>query len=440
MSGAVSAGGSDTEAAHRAVELAARASYGRLVAILASRSHDVAAAEDALGDAFAAALSQWPTSGVPDGPEAWLVATARRRLSDRDRRARVADGAADSLAYAATFVDVTSQSPLHVRGGHAAFPDRRLGLLFACAHPGVDAGVRTPLMLQVVLGVDVETIASAFLVAPVAMAQRLVRAKRKLRDAGIPFTIPEPEELLPRLAAVLEAIYAAFGTGWDAVAGGDARRADLAEEAIWLGRLTVDALPEEAEARGLLALMLYCHARRSARSDASRAGASAGLRSGAYVPLTDQDPSQWSMPLIGEAEATLMSAARLLSPGRFQLEAAIQSAHLSPAFGRPRDWAAIVALYDALIAYAPTVGALVSRAAALGEASGAAAGLGASDAIPRDVAATYQPWWALRAHLLARLGRNAEAREAYQRAAGLTLAPSIRDFLLARRDALEGID
>jgi len=413
-------------AAHRAIELAARSSYGRLVAVLSARSHDLAAAEDALSDAFAAALAQWPVAGVPASPEAWLVSTARRRLADGRRRASVRESAADDLAYVATLLQ---RSDAISDAATGPFPDRRLGLMFACAHPAVDASVRTPLMLQVVLGLDAGNVASAFLESPSSMAQRLVRAKRKLRDAGIPFAVPEREELPPRLTAVLEAIYAAFSAGWDAVTGGDVgsgamSHADLADEAIWLGPLVVDALPVEPEAKGLLALMLYCHARRDARTGAD----------GAYRPLAHQDPARWSMALIGEAEAALAAAARQLQPGRFQLEAAIQSAHLAPAFGRPADWGAVVALYDTLLAYAPTVGALVGRAAALAEAFGAAAGLDACDALAEGVVQGYQPWWALRAHLLARLGRHEEARPAYERAAGLTRSVAVRAYLLGVRD------
>jgi RNA polymerase sigma-70 factor (ECF subfamily) len=398
----------------------------------------------ALGDAFAAALAQWPSAGVPANPEGWLVAAARRRLADGRRRTAVRDAAAAELTYAATLTGSPAgvASPGDAAGEPSAFPDRRLGLLFACAHPAIDPGVHTPLMLQAVLGLDAAAVASAFLVAPAAMAQRLVRAKRKLRDAGVPFEVPAADALAPRLAAVLAAIYAAFGAGWDAVTGGDvqsgpgaaaASQADLADEAIWLGRLVVDALPDEPEARGLLALMLYCHARRDARTGAAGAGLAAGP---VYVPLAAQDPARWALPLIGEAEAALRAAARHLRPGRYQLEAAIQSAHLAPAFGRPADWAAVVALYDALLAYAPTVGAVVGRAAAVGEAVGPEAGLAASEGVPAAAAASYQPWWALRAHLLARLGRADEAGAAYARAAGLTRSPAVRTFLLARADAL----
>ncbi len=412
----------DTDA-HRAVELAVRSSYGRLVAVLTARSRDVAAAEDALGDALAAALAQWPESGVPANPEGWLVAAGMRRLSDGRRRTAVRDAAADDIAYAATLL----QHRMHTSDERSSlFPDRRLDLMFACAHPAVDVSVRTPLMLQVVLGLDAAVIASAFLTPPAAMAQRLVRAKRKLRDAGIPFEIPAADVLAPRLGAVLDAIYAAFGAGWDAVTGSDASASDLADEAIWLGRLVARAMPQEAEAQGLLALMLYCHARRNARRDAG----------GAYVPLAAQDPAMWPLHEIGEAEQLLASAARLLRPGRYQLEAAIQSAHLAPGFGRRSDPGAIAALYDALIAFAPTVAAFVNRAAAIGESAGAEAGLRACDAMPVDVVQSYQPWWALRAHLLARLGQIEAARDAYERAAGLTRSPAVRAFLLARRESV----
>ena len=417
----------DHDPTRRAIEFAARDSYGRLIALLSSRSRDVVAAEDALGDAFAAALAQWPATGVPHNPEGWLVATAKRRLSDGRRRAAVRDAAADALTYAASFMG--SPSPADPNDGTSgAIPDRRLGLLFACAHPAIDAHVRTPLMLQAVLGFDAARIASAFMVAPTAMAQRLVRAKQKIRDAGIPLELCGVEQLAGRTTAVLEAIYVAFAAGWDAVAGGDdaAGKTDLSEEAIWLGRLVVDALPDDAEARGLLALMMYCHARRDARINSRNE----------YVPLADQDTSAWCLPMIGEAEAALGKAAQLKRPGRFQLEAAIQSAHLAPAFGRAPDWRSVAALYDALVVHAPTVGAYVNRAAAYGEAFGPEAGLQATDAIPLQHSRTYQPWWALRAHLFSRLGQTVEARVAFEMAAGLTQTPSVRSFLLARRDAL----
>jgi len=236
----------------------------------------VAAAEDALGDALLAALEAWPRVGVPDKPEAWLVAAARRKLVDAARHAKVAASAAPALEI------VVERAQREVID--AVFPDERLKLLFVCAHPAIDEAARTPLMLQTVLGLDAATIASAFLVAPATMSQRLVRVKAKIRDAGIRFEIPESQELPSRVDAVLEAIYAAYGSGWEDVAGADPRRRGLAEEAIWLGRLVARLLPDEPEALGLLALMLHCEARRPARRDPA----------GAYVPLGRQDVALWS--------------------------------------------------------------------------------------------------------------------------------------------------
>ena len=397
---------------HAAAELAARVSYGRLLAYLAAQSRDLTAAEDALGEAFVAALETWPRAGVPDKPEAWLLAVARRRLIDGARHARVEDVAAAALRIV---VDRAEQEA----SSKALFPDERLKLLFVCAHPAIDPAARTPLMLQTVLGLDAARIASAFLVAPAAMGQRLVRVKAKIRDAGIRFEIPEPRELPSRLEAVLQAIYAAYGSGWKDVAGADPRRQGLAEEAIWLGRLVTRLLPDEPEGQGLLALMLHCEARRGARRDAE----------GRYVPLTRQDVALWSQPLIEEAEEILAAASKAMKPSRFQLEAAIQSVHAQRAVTGRTDWEAIALLYEGLIRLAPTIGAQVGSAAALAEAKGDDAGLAALEAIPPEAVAGYQPYWALSAHLLERLGRAAEAREAYARAVGLSEDPAVRDFL-----------
>jgi RNA polymerase sigma-70 factor (ECF subfamily) len=275
-----------------------------------------------------------------------------------------------------------------------------------------------------VLGLDAARIASAFLVPPATMSQRLVRVKAKIRDAGIRFEVPGPAELPARLGAVLEAIYAAYGSGWEDVAGADPRRQGLADEAIWLGRLVVRLLPEEPEAQGLLALMLHCEARRPARRDGD----------GAYVPLGRQDVARWSPSIIEEAERTLADAARAEKPGRFQLEAAIQSVHARRAVTGDTDWEAIALLYEGLLALAPTIGARVAQAAALAEARGAAAGLAMLDVVASDAAAagavgTYQPYWALRAHLLGRLGQPGPAREAYAQAIGLSEDPAVREFL-----------
>jgi RNA polymerase sigma-70 factor (ECF subfamily) len=397
---------------HAAAELAARVSYGRLLAYLAAQSRDLTAAEDALGEAFVAALETWPRAGVPDKPEAWLLAVARRRLIDGARHARVEDVAAAALRIV---VDRAEQEA----SSKALFPDERLKLLFVCAHPAIDPAARTPLMLQTVLGLDAARIASAFLVAPAAMGQRLVRVKAKIRDAGIRFEIPEPRELPSRLEAVLQAIYAAYGSAWEDVAGADPRRQGLAEEAIWLGRLVTRLLPDEPEGQGLLALMLHCEARRGARRDAE----------GRYVPLTRQDVALWSQPLTEEAEEILAAASTAMKPGRFQLEAAIQSVHAQRAVTGHTDWEAIALLYEGLIRLAPTIGARVGSAAALAEAKGDDAGLAALEAIPPEAVTGYQPYWALSAHLLKRLGRAAEAREAYARAVGLSEDPAVRDFL-----------
>jgi predicted RNA polymerase sigma factor len=397
---------------YAAAELAARSSYGRLLAYLATWSRDVTAAEDALGEAFLEAVATWPRAGVPEKPEAWLLAVARRRLIDVARHAKVEDAASVSLRLVMERAEQEASAK-------ALFPDERLKLLFVCAHPAIDEAARTPLMLQTVLGLDAARVASAFLVAPATMGQRLVRVKAKIRDAGIHFEIPEPHELPSRLESVLDAIYAAYGSGWEDVTGADPRRQGLAEEAIWLGRLVTRLLPSEPEGQGLLALMLHCEARRGARRDAH----------GAYVPLTRQDVTLWSRPMIEEAEALLTVASGAKQPGRFQLEAAIQSVHARRAVTGRTDWGAIALLYEGLIRLAPTVGAQVGLAAALAEARGVESGLAALGGLAPAVVAGYQPYWALRAHLLKRLGRTGEAREAYVRAAGLSEDPAVREFL-----------
>ena len=404
------------EDARGTVEAVARSSYGRLLAYLCSQTRDVAGAEDALGEALVSALASWPIDGVPKQPEAWLLTAARHRLIDQARRQRVRDHHRESLHRLATDSAVTA-----ARGD--AFPDRRAELLFVCAHPVIDPALHTPLMLQIVLGLDAARIAQAFLVPPATMGQRLVRAKRKIRAAGIPFAIPPPYDLPARLEAVLEAIYAAYGLGRDEAAGVDPHGENLADEAIWLARVVRERMPDEPEVRGLLALMLFCDARRAARR----------APDGRYVPLSEQDPAAWSVDAIREAEAELSAAARFARPGRFQLEAAIQSVHAERAQSGRTDWAAIVVFYDHLVCLAPTLGARVAQAAARAEAQGLADGLAMLEEIDRAAAATYQPYWAVRAHLLRNLGRAAEAAEAYDRAIGLAVEPATRQFLLARR-------
>lgn len=404
------------EDARGTVEAVARSSYGRLLAYLCAATRDVAGAEDALGEALLSALASWPVDGVPRQPEAWLLTAARRRLVDRSRRQHVQEKHQESLRF------LLGDSVAAAADGDA-FPDRRVELLFVCAHPAIDPSLRTPLMLQTVLGLDAARVAQAFLVPPAAMGQRLVRAKRKIRATGIPFEIPPPHELPSRLEAVLEAIYAAYGIGRDEADGVDPHAENLADEAIWLARVVRERMPGDPEVRGLLALMLFCDARRAARR----------APDGRYVPLSEQDPAAWSMDAIREAETELGAASRGRRPGRFQLEAAIQSVHAERAQSGRTDWAAIVVFYDHLVRLAPTLGARVARAAAVAEARGPAYGLAVLDEIERAVAATYQPYWAVRAHLLRSLGRAAEAAEAYDRAIGLALDPATRQFLLARR-------
>jgi predicted RNA polymerase sigma factor len=382
------------------------------VAYLAARWRDVAAAEDALADAFHAALETWPGTGVPATPEAWLLTSARRRLIDGARHVRVqADAVPTLLAMANEAQEMADNGTV--------FPDERLKLLFICAHPAIDAAARTPLMLQTVLGLDAARIASAFVMRPSAMGQRLTRAKTKIRDAHISFEVPEAGELPPRLDAVLEAIYAAYGSGWDDVAGADPRRKGLAAEAIDLGRLLLRLMPAEAEVRGLLALMLHCEARRDARRSAT----------GEYVPLSEQDVARWSTVMIQEAEGCLSVAARAHRIGRFQLEAAIQSVHAQRARTGHTDWEAIALLYEGLVRLAPTIGAFVGRAAAVAEARDAAAGWTLLEAMPAESVKSYQPYWALAAHLLKRMRLFEEADAAYKRAIGLCEDPAMREFL-----------
>ena len=301
--------GSNDEMVHRAIERVARESYGRLVAYLSVHTRDLAGAEDALSDALVKALKAWPRDGVPQNPEAWLLTTARNSIIDFFRHQRVV---LDSETNLLLFSEKSAQDPLEMN-----YPDERLKLLFVCAHPAIDPVMHTPLMLQAVLGLDAVRISGAFLVSPKTMGQRLVRAKTKIRAGGIRFEVPERQQLATRLDAVLQAIYAAFGIAWDDMAGADHRGRGLAEEAIWLAQVLLEQMPGEAEIQGLLALMLHCEARRTARRD----------REGHYVPLSEQDPKLWSLPLIEEAERHLAQASKSGQLGRFQLEAAIQSVH-----------------------------------------------------------------------------------------------------------------
>ena len=306
-------------------------------------------------------------------------------------------------------------------------PDQRLALMFACAHPAIDAGIRAPLILQVILGLDAKAIASAFLTSPAAMGKRLGRAKEKIRQAGIPFVIPERQELPGRLDSVLEAIYAAFAEGWSDPGGTDVVRRDLTEEALFLARLVTELLPEEPEALGLLALVLHAEARRRARR----------TEGGEFVPLGEQDPELWDSQMIDEAEELLRRASALSAVGRYQMEGALQSAHVYRCRAGRNNWAEVVQLYDALFALSGSPVVAINRALAIAEVRGARAGIEAMPDVESDGRLSeYQPYWAARAELLARSGAHEEARRAYEMAIGLERDPAVRRFLQRRQAGL----
>jgi RNA polymerase sigma-70 factor, ECF subfamily len=410
--------GDADELARDAAASAARGSYGKLVAFLAARTRDLTAAEDALADAFAEALAHWPSSGVPDNPDAWLLAVARRKASDAGRKQRRDAEFASHLALIAEELAAVEAKDI---------PDDRLALMFACAHPAIEAAVRAPLILQTVLGFDAAAIASAFLIAPATMSQRLVRAKAKIKDAAIPFRVPGRDSLRERLEPVLDAIYATYAEGWVDAAGTDARRRNLAAEGLWLGRLVASLLPDEPEALGLLALMLHAEARRPARRDAK----------GEFVPLAVQNPRLWDGAMIEEAEMLLFRASAMRAIGRFQLEAAVQSAHAVRRATGKADWQAIVDLYDGLLRLTASPVVAINRAVAVAETKGATAGLDALEAAAGELS-QYQPYWAARAELLARAGDKQGADAAFERAIGLEFDDAVRRFLQHRRATVMG--
>ena len=409
------------QSAHEVARRVARASYGRLIAYLAKQTRDVAGAEDALSEAFASALADWPRKGIPDNPEAWLMAVAKRKIIDASRRRRSGEASTDHLQLMAEELEAMASQERHI-------PDERLALMFACAHPAIDPNIRSPLILQTVLGLDAADIGSAFLVTPAAMGQRLARAKNKFKVAGIPFRVPERAELGERLDAVLEAIYAAYTKGWNDPAN---VQNNLAEEAIWLGRLIVELLPHEAEALGLLALMLFLQSRHEARRSVS----------GEFVPLAEQNLSLWDSAMIDEAEKLLLQANGRGEVQRYQLEAAIQSAHAARRLTGSSDWEAIVQLYQGLIKIMPSPVVAINLAVAVAEVESPEAGLAAlPDLAENAELMEFQPYWAARASLLARAGLINDAAEAYGMAIGLESDPAVRNFLLARRGALPKVN
>ncbi len=383
---------SRTEAQVRAEDVA-RSAYGKLIAMLASRTGDIIAAEDALADAFVAALKTWPERGIPDKPEAWLLTVAKNRRIDqarRDARLVITDEAND-------MADSTAIEP------QDAELDERLKLMFVCAHPAIDEAIRTPLILQTVLGLEAEQIAYAFLIKPATMAQRLVRAKKKIKSAGIPFVVPDPDAYPERMVAVLEAVYGAYAVDW---LEGDG---DLSHEAFFLSNILTELAPENPETLGLTALIGFIEARRDAR-----------LRDGALVPVPEQDVDLWDKQLIERSVSVLTQASLKRPPqsvpGRFQLEAAIQSVHAARSVTGRTDWRALSQLYAGLMHAYPSIGGAVSRAAVVAEDAGPAEGLKMLDVIDFDGLDTYQPFHAVRAHCLAEMGQAAHAAEAYAQA------------------------
>jgi len=400
----------------RTVERIARESYGRLIALLAVRTRDVASAEDLLAEAFAAALEQWPTEGVPTNPDGWLVTVAKRRHVDLWRRGQVRMNGGPQVT--ASEIEEASYMSEEV-------PDRRLELMFACAHPLIERGARAPLILQTVLGITAKDIASAFLVSPGSMSQRLVRAKAHIKGNGIPFSVPDQNEMPERLEAVLEALYAAYSTGWDEAQDAS----ELAPEAIWLSSLIATLLPEEPEAKALLATMLYAEARRGARRDAH----------GCYVPIDQQDVAQWDRTQITNAEKLLSACNRSGPTGRYQLEAAIQSAHIAQRLTGANCWPSIVSLYDHLISLTNSPVAVLNRAAALAELSGPSAGLAELCAISKDKRILgYQPYWATLGHLNLRAGNINSGCEALRIAIGLSTDSAVRQYLRLRLHSYDG--
>jgi RNA polymerase sigma-70 factor, ECF subfamily len=402
-----------------------RREAGRCTATLIRVLGDVDLAEDAVAEAFAIATEKWSVDGVPPNPGGWITTTARNRAIDRLRRESTRDDrqrAADrqerlamepdddpELAALDAFVDVVA--------------DDQLRLVFLCCHPALAPDAQVALTLRLLGGLEVPQIARAFLVPEATMAQRIVRAKRKLRDNHYSYRIPAASELPDRLPPVLAAVYLIFTEGHTATAGDGLVRVDLSAEAIRLTRVLVELMPDEPEVAGLLALMLLTDARRPARTTTD----------GTMVRLSDQDRSLWDQALIDEGHRIVLAFLRRNQPGPFQLEAAIAAVHADAPDWASTDWAQIVSLYDRLLRYRPTAVVALNRAVALAELDGPDAALAAVDA---DALADFQPYWATRADLLSRAGRAAEARTAYDRAIELASNPVERTFLEEQRAEL----
>ncbi|MEM8834362.1 MAG: DUF6596 domain-containing protein [Planctomycetota bacterium] len=388
-----------------------RRSYGKLLALLVAYSGDLDASEDALSAALLRALDVWARGGAPDNPEGWLLVTARRRLLDDKRRAS---------RHRSLLRKMGTPSDADASESEVQIPDERLRLLFLCAHPSVDANARAPLLLRHALGLESDRIAGRFLCSPDAMRQRLSRATRSIRDAGVRFEVPGFDELAERVGCVLDAVYGAFGAAHDELHLEGAVIETGATDALELARACAELMPDEAEAHGLRSLIAACLSRRAAQRD----------ERGVFIPLDGQDTGRWDRALLDEAEASLRRASLTPGAGPYRVEAAIQSAHAYRRLSGSDNWADIVDLYDLLVRLRPSVGALVGRAAAIGEHLGPDAAIRALDEIPVARVTRYQPYFAVRAHALQRLGdRDASAR-ALRSAIGLTADAGVRAYLL----------
>lgn len=384
----------------RAAEFAARNSYGRLLAVLAKKTSDIAMAEDALAEAFAKALTTWPNSGIPEKPEAWLLTVARNNLTDVLRRQTRWETDED---FPERIIDNTQNHE---------FPDERLALMMVCAHQAISPDLHAPLMLQTVLGLSAATIAELFLTSPAALAKQLVRAKAKIRDSQIPFQIPEPSMFEERSRAIADAIYALHAHDW--LDPSDS----LGREALFLADLACQLVPDDPELKGLAALIAFSHARVNAR-----------VNGGILVPTEDQDINKWNPALIEYGRIKLLSASRQGQIGRFQLEAAIEEVHINRYATGKTDWEALDLLYRGLLDHAPNVGAAIAHAAVISELEGPSAGLARLEEIEFAGCSAYQPLWAVRAALLSRLGKVQDADSAFETALQLTKDPVVIGYL-----------